>query len=57
MGYACAYIVHTRANQLIPQLLMKQFDTLPAQYRHMEHWHKEVWCQKLITCFDKMTAL
>ena len=28
-GYACAMIVHTRADQLLPQLLMDQFDTLP----------------------------
>ena len=51
-GYSCAQIVHTRANQLVPQLLMKQSDTLPTQYRHIEHLHEEVWCQKLIT--DKM---
>ena len=26
-GYACAMIVHTRADQLLPQLLMVQFNT------------------------------
>ena len=26
-----------RANQLLPQLLMEQFDTLQIQYRHIEH--------------------
>ena len=35
------------ANQLVPQLLMKQSDTLPAQYRHIEHVHEEAWCQKI----------
>ena len=30
-GYACAIIVQIGADQLIPQLLMEQFDTLPAQ--------------------------
>ena len=26
---------------------MKQSDILPAQYRHIEHLHGEVWCQKI----------
>ena len=26
---------------------MKQFDTLPAQYRHIEHLIEEVWCPKI----------
>ena len=26
---------------------MKQSDTLPTQYRHIEHLHEEVWCQKI----------
>ena len=26
---------------------MKQSDILPAQYRHIEHLHEEVWCQKI----------
>ena len=30
-GYACSMIVHTRADQLLPQLLMELFDTLYAQ--------------------------
>ena len=29
--YAYAIIGHTRADQLLPQLLMEQFDTLPIQ--------------------------
>ena len=35
--YAYANIVHTQADQLLPQLLMEQFDTLPIQCRHIEH--------------------
>ena len=27
----------TRANQLLPQLLMEQFDTFPIQCRYIEH--------------------
>ena len=26
---------------------MKQTDTLPTQYRHIEHLLEEVWCQKI----------
>ena len=53
-GYACAYIVHTRAKQLVPQLILKQSDTLPTQYRHIEHLHEEAWCQKInyIACIE-----
>ena len=34
--YAYAIIGHTRADQLLPQLLMEHFDTLPIQCRHIE---------------------
>ena len=30
-------------DQLLPQLLMEQFDTLPIQCRHIEHMHEGVW--------------
>ena len=30
-GYACSMIVHTLADQLLPQLLMELFDTLYTQ--------------------------
>ena len=30
-------MVPSWADQLLPQLLMEQFDTLPIQYRHIEH--------------------
>ena len=53
--YAYAIIGHTRADQLLPQLLMEQFDTFPIQCRHIEHMHEGVWCIKII--FDKMTAV
>ena len=34
-------------NQLVPQLLLKQPDTLLTQYRHIEHLCEEVWCQNI----------
>ena len=39
---ACVYalIVPLWADQLLPQLLMKQFDTLSIQCRHIEHMHE-----------------
>ena len=46
--YAYAIIGHTRAYQLLPQLLMEQFDTLPIQCRHIEHMHEGVWFRKNI---------
>ena len=41
--YAYAIIGHARADQLLPQLLMEQFDTLPIQCQHIEHMHEGVW--------------
>ena len=35
-------------NQLQPQLLMEQFDTLPIQCRHLELMHDGVWFGKNI---------
>ena len=37
---AYAIIVQTRADQLLPKLLMEQFDTVPIQCRHIEHMHE-----------------
>ena len=51
--YAYAIIGHTRADQLLPQLLMEQFDTFPIQCRHI--CMKEFGSEKII--FDKMTAV
>ena len=40
--YAYAIIVNTQADQLLPQLLMEQFDIFPIQCRHIEHMHEGV---------------
>ena len=39
-------MVPSWADKLIPQLLMEQFDTLPIQYRHIEHMHEGDWFRK-----------
>ena len=36
MAFGYAWIVPLWADQLLPQLLMEQFDTLPIQCRHIE---------------------
>ena len=46
--YANAIIGHTWADQLLPQLLMEQFDTFPIQCRHIEHMHVEIGSEKII---------
>ena len=48
IAYAYASIGHTRADQLLPQLLMDEFqiDTFPKQCRHIEHMHEGVWFRK-----------
>ena len=33
-------IVFTHADQLLSQLLIEHFDTLPTQCRHIEHMHE-----------------
>ena len=43
MAYVYAWIVPLWADQLLLQLLMKQFDTLPIQCRHIEHMHEGVY--------------
>ena len=48
-------MVPSWAYQLLPQLLMEQFDTFPIQRRHIEHMHEGVWFRKII--FDKITAV
>ena len=37
-----ALTVPKLADQLVPELLVKQFNTLPKQCRHIEHMHKWV---------------
>ena len=49
--YAYAIIGHTGADQLLPQLLMEQFDTFLIQCRHMKEFGSEK------KNFDKMTAV
>ena len=44
------------ADQLLPQLMMKQFDTLHIQCRHIEHMHEGVWISKKLI-FEQMTAM
>ena len=50
--YAYSIRGHTRADQLLPQLLMEQFDTLPIQCRHNEHMHEGVWFRKNNFCLN-----
>ena len=49
-------MVPSWSDQLLPQLLMDQFDMLPKQCRHIEHLHDGVWFGKKIN-FDKMTSM
>ena len=46
MAFGNAWIVPSWADLLLPQLLMEQFDTLPIQYRHIEHMYEGVWWKK-----------
>ena len=39
-------MVPSWADQLLPQLLMEQFDTLPIQCKHIEHMHEGVLFRK-----------
>ena len=45
-GYSstCAMTVHTRADQLLSQLLMDSLNTLLSHYRHIGNLHEEVCC-------------
>ena len=43
MAFVYAWIVPTLGDQLLPQLLMEQFDTLPIQCKHIELMHEGVW--------------
>ena len=43
MAFVYALIVPLWAYQLLPQLLMKQFDTLSIQCRHIEQMHEGVY--------------
>ena len=39
-------MVPSWADQLLPQLLMEQFETLPIQFKHIDHMHEGVWFTK-----------
>ena len=43
MAFVYAWIVPLWADQLLLQLLMKQFDILRIQCRHIEHMHEGVY--------------
>ena len=43
-----AIIGHTRADQLLLQHLMEQFDLFSIQCRYIEHMHEIVWVRKNI---------
>ena len=53
----CAYAIigHIRANQLLPQLSMEQFDTFLYNVDTLNICMKEFSSEKII--FDKMTAV
>ena len=53
--YAYAIIGHTLADQLLPQLLMEQFDTFLYNVDTLNICMKEFGSEKII--FDKMTAV
>ena len=48
-------MVPSWADQLLPQLLMEQFETLPIEFKHIEHMHEGVLFTK--NNFDKMTTV
>ena len=43
MAFVYAWIVPLWADQLLPQLLGEQFDTLPIQRRYIEHMQEGVY--------------
>ena len=53
--YAYAILVHTWANQLLPQLLLEQFDTFLYNVNTLNICMKEFGSEKII--FDKMTVV
>ena len=46
MAFVYALKVPSWADQLLPQLLMEQFDTFPIQCGHIGHMHEGVWFRK-----------
>ena len=59
MAFVYAWIVPLWADQLLPQLLMEQFDTLQIQCRHIEHMHEGVYnffCTDSTENFSKLRS-
>ena len=46
MAFVYAWIVPSWTDQLLPQILMEQFDTVYIQCRHIGHLHEGVWFRK-----------
>ena len=46
-AFVYAWIVPLWADQFLPQLLMEQIDSLPIQYRHIEHMYEGVLLTKI----------
>ena len=45
-AFVYAQMVPSWADQLLPQLFMEQFETLPIQLKHIEHMHEGVLFRK-----------
>ena len=61
MAFVYAWIVPLWTDQLLPQLLMEQFDTLPIQCRHIEHMHEGgyyfiIFCTDSTEIFSKLRS-
>ena len=56
MAFVYAWIVPLWADQLLPQLLMEQFDTLPIQCRHIEHMYGGVCTDSTEIFFSKLRS-
>ena len=47
MAFVYAQKVPSWADQLLLQLLIQQYNTLPIQCRYIEHMHEGVWFEKI----------
>ena len=59
MAFVYAWIVPLWADQLLPQLLMEQFDSLRIQCRHIKHMHAGVYnffCTDSTEIFSKLRS-
>ena len=53
IAFVYAWILPSWADQLLPQLLMEQFDTLLIQCRHIEHVREVVLFEKNNFCLHR----